>query len=259
MLRRTLIASAVLFGLILTVVLMGKMFNRVPINYLNTTAATTNGESTQETPAVPSGRAGILFMCYDSEKKLTLAGTVTADMDSKRFSVRMFDCSKRNADEMSLSDTYYTGGEAAVLAQAKAEADMKIDRYISVSEWNFTKVVKNFKDIEIDVEQSVSYSKDEVNLLLKKGLQKISYINLLNYMKYGAQGDALPALQAKTVISMLKSYISEKNLENGEELFGKVINLVKSDIGARDFIGSASALKFIAQNNFEFVYEGIIN
>lgn len=241
--------------IILTVKYMGRMPGSGAAEIETTTQELTTAE---EAPAL-SGEADFLLLCtgqagvsytalLDVKLDETLCTVTALDMDSL--------CTL-DGRTRSLREHYASGGAEQLRLAIEKGAGISPDRYISVSEQNFMKIIRMFGEVDVYIEEDIEYTSDSVSLRLEKGLNKLSYVNLLDYMKYGASGDELLRLQAETLCCIFSAYFNEENFNNADALFETLINLAGSDISARDYMDSKTAISALIEAEAEFVSGGI--
>jgi len=229
------------------------------------TATTSVPEVSTTGTALPalSGSADFLLCCANMPDNIIFALLLRADFAGRLFTVSALDPSficAVGGDLRDLNGHYAAGGAARLVKAVETGAGVKIERYILSSAINFTKIIKTLGEVEVYVEDNISYTEGDVSLNLEKGLQLLDYNDLLSYMRYGAQGRALLRLQAETVCCIFDAFFTPDNLTaRGEQLFGSLINLVDSDINAYDFISRQTDLKNLLLPGVDVISGGIFN
>lgn len=269
-LKRVLLGVACLAAIVLLVFVLSfalKGLRRLPglpggQTTQDSGAQTSSEAETDYVP--PSGQAGFLIISAEPETGVNMLWFLDVNLDEQLVTVFSLDpAALCTAGELhgSLTQHYLTGGVVQLFHAVEELTGKTVERYVSVTDKNFLKVIKELGAVNVYVEEDVHYVSGDISLQLQKGMQLLDYNNLGNYLKYGAEGkEALLALQAEAMCSMLVSYFQNTALlKKGESVFTSLINLVDSDISAYDYHNNLRALEFLASGEVDFVTGGAIS
>ena len=204
-----------------------------------------------ETAAELVGRCDILFGCAEGDRVDFLLRAVF-DLDNKQVTVSAIPGDltvSYGGAAVPVGTVYARGGAAAVAAAVGGYYSDSFDRYYICTPDSFASATKLLGSAEISVEQDISFVQENVAVNLKKGKHSLYGRELYQYLVYGARGEELLDLQAKTGAAMLRSYITYKNTEKGEALFSSVINCASSNITAYDYAACRGILSAMASSS----------
>jgi len=216
-------------------------------------------ESTLGPEDILTGSADFLLFCADSRKNLTYAAILNISLDEALFSVSSLDPEKlcfADGKRLTLSEHYIDGGAGRLVSAAENCTGVQASRYVGVTEHNFVRIIKMLGAVRVYVENDISYSYNDISLQLQKGMNDLSYKNLLDYIKFGSRGKELLRLQAEAFCSIFEAYFTPENLSGGEAFFTKLINLLDTDINAYDYMASLPVMEALMESGVEFVSKG---
>lgn len=227
------------FALVLSVASFLVLFKSANYNLSNlvdrkTTVTEENSQS--ETTTVPveySGVYNVLAVCSDSGKNLNFFGIINLDMDNKQVSVYTFSNSGKailNGTEKSFSEYFSSGGVLGLKQAVEVFSGIEIDRYFSVTETNFKKIISSLGDVTITSDKKINTKGDGYVLNLEKGEQSVTGDTLLGYYKYSNDLD-----KSKITATILDYYIVTGKLTATSSKFNSVINYLQTDISMKDF------------------------
>ncbi|NLL63861.1 MAG: hypothetical protein GX241_06495 [Ruminococcaceae bacterium] len=132
----------------------------------------------------------------------------------------------------------YKGTKPDDLVEAVSKKyDIKIDRYLIVTEKIFKKFIGALGPYEIDLKTRINYNGEDFTLNLLKGPQKLTAENFFKYIRFMGLGDSNYNLekQAEVIADFLSQKISEKNMEKGDDIFSALINASENNITIVDY------------------------
>ncbi len=146
-----------------------------------------------------------------------------------------------------LSEHYLYGG-GLQLRQAVAQmAGIPVDRYAIVTYSNFKKVFGLFgKSVEVDLPQAVEYECDTYSIALPAGTQSVNAETALKLLR----APVANADQNRAIVmgAMFDTFLTEKNIVKGSELFSQAVDLADTDITANDYASWTDALTVLARS-----------
>jgi len=237
--RATFIIAFLCFALLLAVVstlILLKSVNFNLKNLIDRKQESTETPSETESSTFPvhySGNANILFVCSDSSKELEFFGILNFDMDGKEISVYSFE----NTDEIiiegkssSFTDLFSSGGASGLKKAVETSYGIKIDRYINVTQTNLKKIFSRFGEVTVNSDEKINIKGKDYVLNLEKGEQSATAETVLSYFKYLSGSD-----RSAFACEVIDFYLNEGKIQADQENFDAVINLIETDISAKDF------------------------
>jgi LCP family protein required for cell wall assembly len=247
------------FGFLLFILVFGSIsalffLKSVDFDISNLFKGTNEDISTSEqttVPAVFSGSANFLVFCSNKDNDtLIFIAVIRADLGQENFKVCTLSPKERatvGGKNATLLEHFKSGGDIRLVQAVEKLGDLKIDRYVGSDEEGFKDAVNELGALTVDVKEKIDFENDDFMLSLVKGKQGLKGDSLNKYMKYCSfKGDEGLDKQAEIICNMLIQYINTDKLEDGEELFGTLMNLVDSNISIVDYMGSAAYLNQIA-------------
>jgi anionic cell wall polymer biosynthesis LytR-Cps2A-Psr (LCP) family protein len=215
--------------------------------------ANDDAETSEQTtaPEVFSGSANFLVFCSDRDNQaLHFIAVIRADLNREDFRVCTLSPKERatvGGKNATLFEHFGSGGEIRLVEAVEKMGSLKIDRYIGSDEKGFKDAVNKMGALTVEIKEKINFENDDFMLSLVEGRQGLKGDSLNKYMKYCSfKGDEGLDRQAEIICSMLEQYINTDNLEDGEEFFGALINLVESNISIVDYTSSEEYLNHIA-------------
>ncbi|HIR52864.1 MAG TPA: LCP family protein [Candidatus Onthovicinus excrementipullorum] len=198
-----------------------------------------------------SGKENFLIACTpDDYSYVEFLVLVCVDMDQITAHVCPLspsDTAEVQGISRTLSDHYlYAGGRQLQQAVA-ALGGIPVDRYAIVTYSNFKKVFGLFgKSVEVDLTQAVAYECDTYSISLPAGTQSINADTALKLMR--APVSNAGENRAKVMCAMFDTFLTEKNIVQGSELFAQVMDLIDTNITANDYAAWTNALTVLARS-----------
>lgn len=211
---------------------------------------TSEGETTSVDLSPLSGEANILLCCTDSgAEKLYFVSVVRADLDARR----LFVCPLSPEAEAlgagakaTLNAHLAVGGMPRLIDAVQNLTGVKISRYVSGDESGFRDAVNEAGGLTVTVNERIEYRSDALFLILPTGKQTLRGDMALKYLRYcltkGEEG--LPE-QGAILCSLLDGAVTQANLDDGDELYRSLVNLLDTDISIIDFTNAKPLISLL--------------
>lgn len=245
------LAFAIVFGSISAVVILKN--NEISLKDIfsgketQVTEITGDGETTVSFDKELTGTADILIYCTDTDvKEIYFMLIVRADMDNRTFKVFPI-----NPDDKSYISALTTGGAKDLVSAVEKAESVKIDRYVSSNADTFALAINYMDGLEYEVDNRVEYRNDSYTLILTQGKQTIKGETLLKYFRYcktlGTEGYKT---QGQLVCAMLDNYITQENIDEGINIYQKVLSKINSasDISYIEAAQAMPKLKLLCES-----------
>ena len=127
---------------------------------------------------------------------------------------------------------------AEFASQMASKYGVELDRYIFINQKQFKKVYSLLGNYSTNVKKRVDYNGDDFTLELLSGQQSFTYDKFFNYLRYvGMNGSKYELKEQANIISeYVAKFMSEKNAENGVDIYEKTMNASESNITPTDFL-----------------------
>lgn len=201
-------------------------------------------EETTTKPVEMEGSATILLTGSSTNKdELYFVALIKADLDNMQVSVCCLPTSaiaRVGNVSATLEENFKTGGAKQLVQAANQYTGVKIDRYVAVGEKNFKKATRYLGNYSLTLDEKITYNGGDFSLNLVKGKQTLTGDKLMHYIRYQEkQGGEYLDAQARIICDMIDQMVCERNIDEGEELFNQLINIVDSDISIVDYTKSS--------------------
>lgn len=250
------LAFLVVFGSI-AAVMMYRMYQENGGSFFGPVESTQPPEASDEAESVEyilpeaSGKENFLIACTpDDHSYVEFLVLVCVDMDQITAHVCPLspsDTAEVQGMSRTLSEHYlYAGGRQ--LQQAVASlGGIPVDRYAVVTYSGFKKVFGLFgKSVEVNLPQAVEYKTDTYSISLPAGTQSVNADTALKLMRAPVSNAA--ENRAIVMCAMFDTFLTEKNIVQGSELFTQVMDLIDTDITANDYAAWTNALTVLARS-----------
>ena len=250
------LAFLVVFGSI-AAVMMYRMYQENGGSFFGPVESTQPPEASDEAESVEyilpeaSGKENFLIACTpDDHSYVEFLALVCVDMDQITAHVCPLspsDTAEVQGMSRTLSEHYlYAGGRQ--LQQAVASlGGIPVDRYAVVTYSGFKKVFGLFgKSVEVNLPQAVEYKTDTYSISLPAGTQSVNADTALKLMRAPVSNAA--ENRAIVMCAMFDTFLTEKNIVQGSELFTQVMDLIDTDITANDYAAWTNALTVLARS-----------
>lgn len=221
-----------------------------PSKILNKREETTQPAQKNPPPQAVEGQTAFLLALTGQNDKLLCTALVYADVTQRTLYICTLSPAQTvlcEGQTVSLEKHLQTGGMPRLSAAVQAKYGCTAERYIAIESSDFRDLVQSLGSIHLMVRERIDYHSSDLTLLLVKGEQSLRADILLKYLQYQAtRGTEGLDAQAEVIYAMLEQYFTEENVQKGETLYRLVINLVKSNITAYDFVSNLKALQYLS-------------
>lgn len=245
------IAFVVVFGGLSVMLLIvnsgGDIDKMIGIDKVKPTDEITSSNGSEMILPEVSGKANFLLVLEDDDV-LEMCAVVHADMDKLKLTVRVLDPEEKSGDK-TLQKSYSDGGLQG-LKTAVEGTGVEIDRYAATDEKGFRSIFKAVgNNVTVNVPQKINVSSDKMSLRLNEGEQKMTAVTLSKYLRCDSPSKEAKLKAQETVLcALLDQLINEDNLSQGENLFGTIVNELKTDISALDYVQNQSCLEVLVRS-----------
>lgn len=245
------IAFVVVFGGLSVMLLIvnsgGDIDKMIGIDKVKPTDEITSSNGSEMILPEVSGKANFLLILEDDDV-LEMCAVVHADMDKLKLTVRVLDPEEKSGDK-TLQKSYSDGGLQG-LKTAVEGTGVEIDRYAATDEKGFRSIFKSVgNNVTVNVPQKINVSSDKMSLRLNEGEQKMTAVTLSKYLRCDSPSKEAKLKAQETVLcALLDQLINEDNLSQGENLFGTIVNELKTDISALDYVQNQSCLEVLVRS-----------
>lgn len=245
------IAFVVVFGGLSVMLLIvnsgGDIDKMIGIDKVKPTDEITSSNGSEMILPEVSGKANFLLILEDDDV-LEMCAVVHVDMDKLKLTVRVLDPEEKSGDK-TLQKSYSDGGLQG-LKTAVEGTGVEIDRYAATDEKGFRSIFKAVgNNVTVNVPQKINVSSDKMSLRLNEGEQKMTAVTLSKYLRCDSPSKEAKLKAQETVLcALLDQLINEDNLSQGENLFGTIVNELKTDISALDYVQNQSCLEVLVRS-----------
>lgn len=245
------IAFVVVFGGLSVMLLIvnsgGDIDKMIGIDKVKPTDEITSSNGSEMILPEVSGKANFLLVLEDDDV-LEMCAVVHADMDKLKLTVRVLNPDEKSGDK-TLQKSYSDGGLQG-LKTAVEGTGVEIDRYAATDEKGFRSIFKAVgNNVTVNVPQKINVSSDKMSLRLNEGEQKMTAVTLSKYLRCDSPSKEAKLKAQETVLcALLDQLINEDNLSQGENLFGTIVNELKTDISALDYVQNQSCLEVLVRS-----------
>jgi anionic cell wall polymer biosynthesis LytR-Cps2A-Psr (LCP) family protein len=218
---------------------------------------TQNSETTTQENTTTWGYNGAatLLLCALNEKGDALRYLCLVEADAAQKNAVLSPIAPHNpvilaGEEITPQAAYQSGGYKLLKAAAGAAAGVEIDRYISATDEEFIRVVNMFGAVTVDVPARVQHRSAAFSLTLGPGQQRLQGDLLLRYIRYLLL-DADTGAEAVTEVAMriCRTAFLTQSPDGLQDTFDALVNILRTDVSARDFYDCLPLLKALAQEN----------
>lgn len=201
-------------------------------------------QSTTEAEAItmPSRgvlKSNILFGLDNAEGETYLLFVLSLDSETEKAKIFFLEPTavcKVNEIEGSLYEHLKNGGVSQLVLAVSEYMDMEISRYLVGDEKAFVSFIKYMGDIEINVEESISYNHNGLSYIIDKGIQVMTPDMLLKYLVYLSDDTVSYSENLRLIFAQFaKALFGRDSSQQAQDNFGKVIGLFETNISALDF------------------------
>ena len=190
-------------------------------------------------PSKKELQASILFGLDDENENLHLLFVISVDSATEKSKIFFLDkeaVCKVNEIEGSMDYHYKNGGVSQLVLAASQYTGISIDRYLVGDEKAFTSLIRYMGDLEIDVEESISYTLAGLSYIIDKGKQVMTPDMLLKYFVYLCNDTVKFNENIREMIALFASTLFDcEDSQQAQDNFGSVIGYFETNISALDF------------------------
>lgn len=199
-----------------------------------------------------TGKTVYLFMMTDNSSNADFGFIITADFDSKKITVKSFNAKEKLADGETYADIYSTDFIDGLKQRLSTDFSVSFDKYIVCTASQFKKIISSLGGVTVNVTQDVNYKSPEFNVILDKGMQKLSDEYAYKYLAVSSEVE-----RSHIMCDILNSALTPENTEKADALFKIFVNNCKTDISVIDYSNASEKLK-IYSNAEDKVYPSVI-
>lgn len=198
-----------------------------------------------------SGKENFLIACTpDDHSYVEFLVLVCVDMDQVTAHVCPLapsDPAQVQGTTRTLSDHYQYAGSRQLQQAVAAMAGAPVDRYAVVTYSNFKKIFGLLgRSVEVNLPQAVTYESETYSISLPAGTQSINADTALKLMRAPVANAA--ENRATVMCSVIDTFLTEKNIVKGNDLFAQIMDLIDTNITANDYAGWTDALTVLARS-----------
>ncbi|MCR4925854.1 MAG: LCP family protein [Clostridiales bacterium] len=219
-----------------------------------TTILNTQPEDVEAPLPEISGKANFLVVGFDDDfKEFRFISIVNIDKDNVTFNVCSIDPNVQatvNGRAGTFLSHYEYGGFNQLVMAVENHLGFKLDRYVAFTDTGMKDFIKAIGDaLAINLENPIEYRTEKWNLSLPAGNQAISGDTIMKYMQMPESDmNSMLLKQSGLICKMLDQYVVYKNVVEGDDLFVKLINTVRSNISIADFNSYSDCLQVFVKS-----------
>lgn len=203
----------------------------------------------------------LFVLTQDGNEKIELLSLARLDSENKRVSISFVSPDEKasvNGYLGTLQQHLGNGGINELVWSVGELYGISIERYVIGDEQNFIDFMKNLGDIEISINDKVTYTHRGIPIIIEKGVQKLSADIMLKYFVYLCDNyETAPDKLVEAMIIYGKKMFDSSEDSVLDESFGKMIKQFSTDISVVDFTNYRKAVKNLAssENHIEITIE----
>ncbi len=199
-------------------------------------------------PGELQGQMKILAYSASKDKsEIYFLAVINADMEKPGFEV--YPINPDNADYIS---ALTTGGEKGLVAAVESAEGISVDKYVASNTDTFALAINSMGGLEYTVSNRIDYKTEDFTLILTAGAQTIKGETLLKYFRYlKTLGNDGLRQQGELICSMLDSYVTAENVEQGDKIYERILAKIdsKSDISHLEMSKALQMLKIFCKSD----------
>ncbi len=149
-----------------------------------------------------------------------------------------------------LQEVYEAGGVAATRTALERLFGVSIDRHMVMDQQGFLAIAGAFGPVEYTLGEELSLSPDVGGVVLSAGRQRLDGSALLRLMEYQGYDGGEPS-RIKAIAELAAAAVNQKlglvSGAQGEDLFRKAVNQMKTDLSFVDFDARLSSARMMAE------------
>ncbi len=200
-----------------------------------------------------SGKSNYLLIETDDENTTVhYVMLIQADGDNKAYKVCTLSPNTK-IDDTTIEKIYEQGAGASLQTRLTEFFGFEIDYYIQFNNNKFIDFTDKLGTFIYPSSQAVEYSggkgDDTYTVRIKEGEQNLDGKDLTNIIRYYVNEKKNFQIPNEIMLYALTNYVSEKNLENSEELFRIFIADCSTNITVKNFADSTDALTVFCKSS----------
>ncbi|MCL2022762.1 MAG: hypothetical protein FWG82_00125 [Oscillospiraceae bacterium] len=214
---------------------------KIPDDTDSTTSPEQSADSSEELGSA------VFFLYLKSEREDAHSGVLlTVNADAATAQVKAL--SRKQLENLRDEDGLSTTSKAH--ESLKIHIKTAVDRVILLDERGFKDAANALGGLDIFLDEQTEFVWDGTRRTLHQGRNLLRGESLLRYLQYATvEGDT--ATQQALWHGLAALTLSPANRGKGEILFSRLINMVKSDISAMDFVLAGGALDKLARDGLD--------
>lgn len=218
----------------------------------NSTSTSDNNIESVEFPELQGKASALLMAVSASGDYQRFCALIQIDLDNKNYEICSFPVNTVISGK-TVGAIYSESGPSGVRDAFSSLLEIPIDRYICVTEPNFKKFVSYLGNVQYTFPDHIKYSgsgEDFFSLRIKSGEQTLTGDQMIKLCRYSGEIQKDFKLQNELLLEMIAQGMSEENYADGELLFKKLVNVVKTDMTVSDFTNNVESLSVLTDDNY---------
>ncbi len=184
-------------------------------------------------------KSNILFGLDNAEGETHLLFVLSLDSETEKAKIFFLEPTavcKVNEIEGSLDEHLRNGGVSQLVLAVSEYMDMEISRYLVGDEKAFISLIKYMGDVEINVEESISYNHNGLSYIIDKGVQVMTPDMMLKYLVYLSDDTVAYSEKIRLIFAQFaKTLFDKETSQQAQDNFSKIIGYFETNISALDF------------------------
>lgn len=197
-------------------------------------------EEITEAPVYEGRAVFLLGVTSDDKTTVRFINLISVDLFDKTIRVVPVDANKQILDgSMTLAEALIKQSREFLINEAESLLHTEIDRYVILTETYYKSMFNVFGDVNVFLEEEVSYDSEDMFLELKRGKNTLTPEKAYKYMKYVSNtysGLKAAEKNADVIVAAFSEFYTLENNAKSEAIFTKIINYCETDISIVDFI-----------------------
>ena len=197
-------------------------------------------EEMTDAPVYEGRAVFFLGVISDDKTAVRFINLISVDLFDKTIRVVPVDANKQILDgSMTLGNALIKQNREFLINEAESLLHTEIDRYVILTETAYKSVFNVFGDVNVFLEEEVSYDSEDMFLELKRGKNTLTPEKAYKYMKYISNtysGLKASEKNADVIVAAFSEFYTLENNANSEAIFTKIINYCETNISIVDFI-----------------------
>ncbi len=132
-----------------------------------------------------------------------------------------------------------------LMQSAEDTYGIKLDRYVVITRDQFKDFMQVLGGYEINLKNRIDYAGSDFTLNLQAGKRTLYGDLFFNYLRYtGLSGSEREReQQAKIIVDYIRQRLTKETVDNGDEIFSRLVNTCTTNINITDFNKYQSVIK----------------